>query len=137
MGRSNANANSAMRIGVTLAVVLSVLCSSAHAADNDRQYQVQAIDAVESCEALNAAVVKANRDDDWGALYGFSLYTMGYLTGINRLAFDTYDIAGRKNVKILMVWLQKYCAEHPKNGFDYALYQLVAELYPHRTQAAQ
>ncbi len=127
----------AMRIGVTLAVVLSVLCSSAHAADNDRQYQVQAIEAVESCEALNAAVVKANRDDDWGALYGFSLYTMGYLTGINRLAFDTYDIAGRKNVKILMVWLQKYCAEHPKNSFDYALYQLVAELYPHRIQAAQ
>lgn len=127
---------SAMRVGVTLAAALSVPCSPVHAADKDRQYRVQAIDAVESCEALNAAVVKAKRDDDWGALYGFSLYTMGYLTGINRLAFDTYDIAGKKNVKTLMVWLQKYCAEHPGDSFDHALHRLVAELYPVRATGA-
>ena len=124
--------NSATGIGSVLVLVLSVFWSPVYAADKDRQYRVRATDAVESCEALNAAVVKAEREDDWGALYGFSLYTMGYLTGINRLAFDTYDIAGRKNVKTLMVWLQRYCAEHPDDSFDYALYRLVAELYPDR-----
>jgi hypothetical protein len=31
-----------------------------------------------------------------------------------------------------MVWLERYCAEHPDDSFDYALYRLVAELYPDR-----
>ena len=119
--------------GVTLAVALSVFGGSAFAADKDRQYRVQIVDTIESCRAMNAAMVSAKRDDDWGPLYRFSLYTMGYMTGINRLAFDTYDIAGRKNVKTLIVWLQRYCANHPDDSFDYALYRLVAELYPNRT----
>ena len=124
--------NSATEIGSALVLVLSVFCSPVYAADKDRQYRVRAIDTVESCEALNAAVDKANHEDDWGALKGFSLYTMGYLTAINRLAPDTYDIAGSKNVKTLMLSLKTYCAEHPDDSFDYALYRLVAELYPNR-----
>jgi hypothetical protein len=123
-------------VGTALALVLSLNGNSLSAADKDRRYRVQAIDVVESCEALNTAVAKAKHEDDWGALYGFSLYTMGYLTGINRLAFDTYDIAGRKNVKTLMVWLKRHCAAHPDDSFDYALYQLVATIYPDRVQSA-
>jgi len=114
----------------------SVLAVPALAADTDRQYQVRAIDAVESCAGLNGALGKAKYQDSWGTLYGFSLYTMGYLTAINRLAPNTYDIADRKNTKTLMVWLQKYCAEHPEDSFDTALYRLTADLYPERSTAA-
>ncbi len=121
---------------VLLAGMFAVTWTPVFAADTDRHYQVRAIDAVESCAGLNGALGKAKDEDNWGALYGFSLYTMGYLTGINRLAPNTYDIAGKKNSKTLMVWLEKYCAEHPDDSFDHALYRLTAELYPHRTHAS-
>jgi hypothetical protein len=121
---------------VFLAVMLSITCAPVFAADKDRQYQVRAIDAVESCAGLNGALGKAKDQDNWGTLYGFSLYTMGYLTAINRLAPNTYDIAAKRNTKTLMVWLEHYCAEHPDDSFDNALYRMTAELYPHRTAAA-
>jgi hypothetical protein len=121
---------------ILMAVTLCVALAPAFAADTLKHYQVHAIDAVESCGRLNKALAKARKQDDWGDLYGFSLYTMGYLTGINRLAPTTYDIAGKKNSKTLMVWLEKYCAEHPDDSFDNALYRLTAELYPNRTAVA-
>jgi hypothetical protein len=121
---------------VLLSAMLNVTWTPVFAADSDKHYQVRAIDAVESCAGLNGALGKAKDEDNWGTLYGYSLYTMGYMTGINRLASNTYDIAGKKNTKTLMVWLEKYCAEHPDDSFDNALYRLTAELYPHRTTAA-
>jgi len=114
----------------------SVLAVPVLAADTDRHYQVRAIDTVETCASLNGALGKAKYQDSWGTLYEFSLYTMGYLTAINRLAPNTYDIAGRTNTKTLMVWLQKYCAEHPDDSFGNALYRLTAELYPQRSTGA-
>jgi hypothetical protein len=107
-----------------------------YAADADNRYRVRAIDAVKTCYTLTRAVKRAKEEDDWGALYGFSLYTMGYLTAISRLAFDTYDIGGKQNSKTQMVWLEKYCAEHPDDTFDAALYRLTTELYPDRSTVA-
>ena len=123
-------------IGCVLLAGLSLVGQPVSGADANSQYRVLTIDVVKNCEALNAAAMRAKTQDDWGALYGFSLYTMGYLTGINRLAYDTHDIAGKKNVKTLMVWLERYCREHPKKSFDYALHQLVAVLYPVRVTSA-
>ena len=121
--------------GAVLVLVCSLLCGTAHAADGDRAYRVLAINTVETCSDLNTAVEIANEEDDWRLLYTFSLYTMGYLTAVNRLAFDTYDIAGGKNVKTHMVWLQRYCAENPRVNFSEALHQLVIKLYPRRLSA--
>jgi hypothetical protein len=129
-------ASSKLTVGYLLALVLWAGQGAVHAADANRQYNVRAFDKVESCYALNRAVNSAKEHDDWGALYGFSLYTMGYLTGVSRLAFDTYDIGGRTNTKIHMVWLENYCVEHPDDSFDSALNHLIAEIYPNRiTQA--
>lgn len=131
-----------MEKAISSAAVFSItliLCTTffpAFAADSERQYQVRSIDKIESCGGLNGALAKAKNEDDWGDLYGFSLYTMGYLTGVNRLASDTFDIAGNKNTKTLMVWLEKYCKQHPEDSFDYALFSLVADLYPNRITAA-
>lgn len=121
---------------VVLALAVCAGQNTVQAADEDRQYKVRAFGKVETCYALNRAVHSAKKEDDWGALYGFSLYTMGYLTGINRLAHDTYDIGGRKNSKTLMVWLEKYCLENPEDSFDAALYHLTAEIYPTRATRA-
>ncbi|HEY6132154.1 MAG TPA: hypothetical protein VIV27_09050 [Halioglobus sp.] len=121
---------------ILLILIGSVSLIPVFAADKDRKYHVRVIDAVGSCERLNSALAKAKTEDDWGALYGFSLYTMGYITGINRTATNTYDIAGKKNSKTLMVWLQQYCDEHPQDSFDYALYRLTVELYPDRITLA-
>ncbi|NQX87127.1 MAG: hypothetical protein HRT77_00530 [Halioglobus sp.] len=115
-----------------LALIWLVLSSACYAADEGRAYRVLAINSVETCSDLNTAVAIANEEDDWRLLYTFSLYTMGYLTGVNRLAYDTYDIAGGKNVKTHMVWLQRYCAENPRVDFSEALHQLVIQLYPRR-----
>jgi hypothetical protein len=117
-------------------MMLSIVIAPVFALDSHKQFRVRANDAVKSCKGLNKALAKAKKQDDWGDLYGFSLYTMGYLTAVNRLASNTYDIAGKKNSKTLMVWLEKYCAEHPDDGFDNALYLLTVELYPNRITVA-
>jgi len=116
--------------------MLCIVMAPVFALDAHKNFRVRTIDAVESCRGLNKALAKAKKQDDWGDLYGFSLYTMGYLTAVNRLAANTYDIAGKKNSKTLMVWLEHYCAEHPDEGFDRALYLLTVELYPNRMTAA-
>ena len=119
-----------------IALSIWIVQGAAYAADENQQYKVRAFDKVATCYALNRAVNSAKNHDDWAALYGFSLYTMGYLTGINRLAYETYDIGGRKNSKMLMVWLGKYCEEHPDDTFDTALHHLILEIYPDRTISA-
>jgi hypothetical protein len=115
-----------------VALLLPAVTSTTLAAGSDQQYHVRNLDNVETCTELNRAVVTAKKQDNWQALYAFSLYTMGYITAINRMAYDTYDIGGSKNSKTMMVWLEQYCAEHPRDSFDQALYHLTIELYPVR-----
>jgi hypothetical protein len=118
---------------IAASLLLPRVAGTAQAAGLDQQYRVRNLDNVERCSQLNRAVVIAKKEDDWRPLYLFSLYTMGYITGINRLAYDTYDIGGSKNSKTMMVWLQQYCAEHPDDSFDEALYHLTIDLYPVRS----
>jgi len=118
------------------AVLLTCVIAPVLASDAGKKFRVKAIDAVESCRGLNKALAKAEQQDDWGDLYAFSLYTMGYLTAVNRMAANTYDIAGKKNTKTLMLWLENYCAEHPDDTFDHALYKLTVELHPNRAVVA-
>lgn len=115
-----------------LTTIVAGVHGVSHAADADRQYRVRATNKVDSCAALNRAVKAAKQEDDWRALYGFSLYMMGYISALNRLAFDTYDIAGKANSKTVLVWLQNYCAEHPDDSFDTALVNMSTEFYPNR-----
>jgi hypothetical protein len=103
-----------------------------HAADANREYRVRATNKVDSCAALNRAVVAAKQEDDWRALYGFSLYMQGYLSALNRLAYDTYDIGGKSNSKTILVWLENYCEENPDDSFDTALTKMSAEFFPNR-----
>ena len=118
---------------ILAAIALLVACGSVVAADKDKQYRVSATGNVASCSGMNHALAQAKNQDSWTTLYAYSMYTMGYISGVNRLAHDTYDIAGRKNPKTLIVWLERYCAENPSDSFDKALFELTLELYPNRT----
>ena len=113
-----------------------VLSLPSVAADAGQNYRVLSTDLVDSCAAMNAAVMLAQEDDNWSPLFAFSMYTMGYVTAVNRFAFDAYDVAGGKNPKNLLLWLERYCEEHPGKSFDEALTQMVAELYPSRRVGA-
>ena len=119
-------------IGVSTLMLCLSLVKVSHGADVNGNYRVMTTDLVQSCAALNAAANLAQVEDSWGPLYGFSLYTMGYITAVNRLAFDTYDLAAGKNPKNLLLWLERYCDAHPGKTFDEALHELVKELYPKR-----
>ena len=116
-----------------LAVLLGTPWVSVYGADATQEYRVRTVDKVASCSGLNGALARAKKEDDWNSLYRFSLYTMGYVTAINRLAHDTYDIAGKKNTKTLMLWLEQYCAAYPNDTFDTALSKMTKELYPVRS----
>jgi hypothetical protein len=122
-------------VRIILIMAVSLICSPVLSADKDGQYLVSATHEVVSCRGLNSALAKAKSADSWTTLYAYSLYTMGYISGINRLAHDTYDIAGHKNAKTLLVWLERYCAENPADSFDQALFRLTLELFPNRTIA--
>lgn len=117
-------------------VFLCLLCllevGVSDAADANREYNVRATNKVGSCAALSRAVIAAKQEDDWRALYGFSLYMQGYLSALNRLAYDTYDIAGKANSKTVLVWLENYCEANPDDTFDTALVKMSAEFYPSR-----
>ena len=119
-------------VAVTILIVCLSLVQVSHGADANGNYRVMTTDLVKSCAALNAAVTLAQVEDSWAPLHGFSLYTMGYLTAVNRLAFDTYDLAAGKNPKNLLLWLERYCEAHPGKSTDEALHELVKELYPTR-----
>lgn len=117
-----------------LLLVLMLALDNVIAADADRQYRVHAVAKVTGCAGLNEAAAKAHNDNDWGDFYGYSLYTMGYLSAVNRMAPDTHDIAGGMNNKNIMRWLRRHCAAHPEESFDRALVLLTWELYPQRSR---
>jgi hypothetical protein len=119
---------------VVMAALLWLPVGALYGADDAREYRVRTVDKVASCSGLNGALARAKNEDDWNSLYRFSLYTMGYVTAVNRMAHDTYDIAGKKNTKTLMLWLEQYCATYPDDAFDVALSKMTQELYPLRSR---
>ena len=117
---------------VALLIVLLLAVPDCQGADANGNYRVMASDYVKNCAALNVAVSLAQEEDNWSLLYGFSVYTMGYITAVNRLAFDTYDLAAGKNPKNLLLWLENYCERNPGKSIDEALHDMVSALYPER-----
>jgi hypothetical protein len=118
---------------VGLLVVLSVVATSALAADMNGNYIGPVAPNYKSCGSFNNAVVAGNTKDDWSDWNFFKQYVNGYITATNVYLSETYDITGDKGGDAYMGWLEKYCAERPSEDFSNALNQLVVELYPTRT----
>lgn len=57
---------------------------------------------------------------------GFTMYLLGYQTGYNQQAPDTYDIFANISPDQALAWIDNYCQAHPLDTFSKALLALAA-----------
>lgn len=62
----------------------------------------------------------------------YKAFLMGYLTAVNTLSDDTYDVTGGKALDDALGWLTTYCGAHQMDSFDRAVQQLVEAGYETR-----
>lgn len=110
------------RSGVVLALLFAN--SSAKAVDVDGRALIYSV-GTESCGHFNAER-KAGRDNPYLGWLG------GYLSAINRVTPETYDIRGGTDMDGIMLWLDKYCDSHALDTISDAVEALVLELHPRR-----
>ena len=55
----------------------------------------------------------------------YKTFLMGYLTAVNTLTSETYNITGSRPLDAALVWLTDYCGDHQMDSFDRAVQQLV------------
>jgi hypothetical protein len=72
--------------------------------------------------------------DGVGQNFADKVYVTGWLTAINWTTPDTFNIAGRADIDSIMLWLDKFCREHPLQKLPDALIAFVSENYPNRTK---
>ncbi len=80
--------------------------------------------------ASNCAAYVAVRKGGKSAAY--AEWLDGYLSAVNLVLPDTYDIMGAKDREVAMAWLDRYCAGNPGDAFGFAANRLAAFLYPNR-----
>lgn len=62
----------------------------------------------------------------------YKVFLMGYLTAMNTLSEDTYNVTGTQPLDAALVWLTDYCGEHQMDSFDRAVQQLVDARFEQR-----
>ena len=55
----------------------------------------------------------------------YKVFLMGYLTAVNTLSDDTYNVTGSRPLDEALGWLTDYCGKHQMDSFDRAVQQLV------------
>lgn len=55
----------------------------------------------------------------------YKIFLMGYLTAVNTLSDDTYNVTGSQPLDAALGWLTEYCGAHQMDSFDRAVQQLV------------
>lgn len=55
----------------------------------------------------------------------YKIFLMGYLTAVNTLSEDTYNVTGSQPLDAALGWLTEYCGAHLMDSFDRAVQQLV------------
>lgn len=55
----------------------------------------------------------------------YKVFLMGYLTAVNTLSDDTYNVTGSQPLDAALGWLTEYCGAHQMDSFDRAVQQLV------------
>ncbi|MGR9090249.1 MAG: hypothetical protein ACU85U_06680 [Gammaproteobacteria bacterium] len=62
----------------------------------------------------------------------FKVFLMGYLTAVNTLSEDTYNVTGTQPLDTALVWLTDYCGAHQMDSFDRAVQQMVDARFEQR-----
>jgi len=64
----------------------------------------------------------------------YQIWIAGFLTGVNQILPDTYDITGHGQFSDVYDWVSNHCAAHPDETFGAALLRYYQFAYPTRFQ---
>jgi hypothetical protein len=99
-------------------------CPTAQALDDDGEANIYGPGAA-TCSAYVAA-------RKGGAAADFDRWLEGYLSAVNLVLPDTYDILGDYKHETAVAWVDAYCSRNPEDQFGFAANRLAAYLYPNR-----
>jgi hypothetical protein len=64
-------------------------------------------------------------------------WMMGWVTGYNTMARDTYDIMGTTNLSSIRQWMTDYCAKNPQDPLSTGMIELALALQGSRKKTGQ
>ena len=71
-------------------------------------------------------------------IQGFTMYLLGFQTGYNLAAKDTYDIfCAEEDDYALLSWMENYCRANPSRKFSDAAIALADDRYPRRQKRSK
>jgi len=117
------------RFGVAGLIALSLYLPASRAADTHGRYWIYGVGR-QICSTYMEA-----RKNGGIAEISYKNWVGGYLTAINQVQDDTYNIVGESDFQGAMVWLDSYCKKHPNNTITMAIANMTAVLYPRRRRA--
>jgi hypothetical protein len=112
------------RLAVAAGFAVTVAALPAAALDDDGEANLYGPGA-SPCAAYTGARKAASAGN-------FEEWLDGYLSAVNLVLPDTYDILGDKKRAAAAAWLDVYCAGNPDDPFGFAANRLAAYLYPNR-----
>lgn len=116
-------------LGVAALAMLTVAsASSARAADAKGNFAIRGAGTVSCTDYINATPEQKIYAQTWWA---------GYLTAMNRVTPDTYNLLGRSSIEDADNWLLTYCRQNPNERFATAVHEMLKALYPSRTQSGR
>ena len=112
-------------VRLVLSLVASlILISQAEAADINGRFIILGFGS-ESCGTY-VAERKLGKDNPYRG------WLTGYLSAYNESLKNTYNVLGNTDVEAALLWIDKYCNEHPLDSFADANKALLTELLPRR-----
>lgn len=79
--------------------------------------------------------ISYTRDREAGEALAHRNFLTGFLTAVNVLMDDTYNIAGDKTLEEILAWLDAYCAGQPMSSFEAAISKFTTEHFTARATA--
>ncbi len=120
-----------------VALLLSIISGTALAADSNGNYMVGggsgSVVCGEFVKTLEQARTKGEGTIGYiSIMQGFAMYILGFQTGYNKAASETYDIFSGIEETELMSQLSIFCKENPKTRFGVAVSVLAERNYSTR-----
>ena len=122
-----------------LALLLSIISGTALAADSNGNYMVGggagSVLCSEFVKTLEQATAKGDGTIEYvNIMQGFTMYLLGFQSGYNKAAPNTYDIFSGIEEKDLMRQLSNYCKENPRTRFGVAVAAFAEKNYSARSK---
>jgi hypothetical protein len=122
---------------IFLTAVALFVAQLAAAADENGQYATLAASNENTCGTYISARDEAHHGQ-FARQNMYKSWLMGFVTGYDFGAPDTYDIAPSMDLDAMMLWVENYCRRNPLASFAQSAGALVTQLAPDRqTQKAK